>query len=838
MAVFARWQWDDLGVYRDFAEQYQAEMESAFQSRTPWIEVEIPPFGTFKMNLQGMTQTTVKGRNVGYTRKIRRQTKQIEIGYFLLGYEGEMIASESPVDNIDQISVVEVLEMLLGKIVSDPEDFSNRSVNLAEEPFKETIGNCSVAVELLQERGFEMIQEGPNKFLVFMQDDILGIKDAHKEVVARLERLRKSPPKQMESNAVEPQGETNSVQSTGALEESNQPTPMETTPSNTLPADSNDRAARTTTPKRSAKKQRRGQTGRVWRVKNPTQSDSNANPAGSTSTGSAVEDVAQEGPESGPMRLTLHLPSGQEKLVELKTGTLEELLDAAKSATTFRLPGLSSPSGTLFGVASEPGAHLGKALQLKHGSKINVDDFEVKFVERMQKAILRVQDLAMAAPLLDWEKPELLKMLLGRLQVLLQDSCDAWCRAAGCTLDQELLCGRALLLRLYGDRPLGTRLDICRQLLAREKKDQKLVVKVQREDLIGTTLNALAQLPTSAMRKMFCVEFIGEIAEDYGGPRRDFFASLGGVMVKDLPEHWRRTPNGSLAPVADVITSESPKAARRGLAQAEDLYRACGRACALAVRHKDTLGEEFAHFFLHQVARDDTVGLEELQKQLSEADADDVRSHKEILTKGISETGLEGQTLSRTITGSFTEVELVPGGKNLPLTDDNKAQWLELHLHNKLYGSLKHAADAFRQGILDVFGGTRRTCPLLVLLTPIELGKLWAGSPVNDEALKRWEAVTTVSDEVNRQASWLWEVLQESDDGQRAKVLKFSTGSGRIGQGGLSSFEVQPADGGDDALPRAMTCANMLQLPRYSSKDVLKTQLSKATELCDSFQIL
>ena len=30
------------------------------------IELEIPPFGTFRMDLQQLTQTTVRGRNPGY----------------------------------------------------------------------------------------------------------------------------------------------------------------------------------------------------------------------------------------------------------------------------------------------------------------------------------------------------------------------------------------------------------------------------------------------------------------------------------------------------------------------------------------------------------------------------------------------------------------------------------------------------------------------------------------------------------------------------------------------------------------------------------------------------
>ena len=55
-------------------------MEAAHQRRERSIELEIPPFGSFRMDLQQLTQTTVRGRNPGYEREIRRQVRKIELG--------------------------------------------------------------------------------------------------------------------------------------------------------------------------------------------------------------------------------------------------------------------------------------------------------------------------------------------------------------------------------------------------------------------------------------------------------------------------------------------------------------------------------------------------------------------------------------------------------------------------------------------------------------------------------------------------------------------------------------------------------------------------------------
>ena len=83
------------------------------------------------------------------------------------------------------------------------------------------------------------------------------------------------------------------------------------------------------------------------------------------------------------------------------------------------------------------------------------------------------------------------------------------------------------------------------------------------------------------------------------------------------------------------------------------------------------------------------------------------------------------------------------------------------------------------------------------------------------------------------------QVLEDDfDDELRGKVLQFATGSASMGREGLRSFIIDAANGGDDRLPSAMTCGNMIQIPRYSCRAVLALQLRTAAESECSFQML
>merc|ERR1719336_2004388 len=99
------------------------------------------------------------------------------------------------------------------------------------------------------------------------------------------------------------------------------------------------------------------------------------------------------------------------------------------------------------------------------------------------------------------------------MRSLLEGPCKSWCSAAGCTVDSELAFGGVLLMRLYGSKSLEARLEIIKQLLPSQKRDEKTVLKVDRAQHISTALSGLEKLSAKELRRPFAVHYVGEVAE-------------------------------------------------------------------------------------------------------------------------------------------------------------------------------------------------------------------------------------------------------------------------------------------------------------------------------------
>ena len=206
---------------------------------------------------------------------------------------------------------------------------------------------------------------------------------------------------------------------------------------------------------------------------------------------------------------------------------------------------------------------------------------------------------------------------------------------------------------------------------------------------------------------------------------------------------------------------------------------------------------------------------------------------------------------------------LAAGGAAIDVTDANKGEWLQLLLRHKLVDAVRPAADAFGLGLVDVLGGVGGVCPLLCLLSAKELSDAFGGRGVSRDDVIQWRGVSEVAPGVAEQvswpkstpsssthlshishhlppsqASWLFDWLEsdECNDELRGHVLYFATGSARMARGGVGSFTIAPADGGDERLPSSHTCANLLQLPSYSNRYTLQAQMRTAAENCQSFQ--
>ncbi|KAG8907932.1 hypothetical protein FRB99_001440 [Tulasnella sp. 403] len=181
---------------------------------------------------------------------------------------------------------------------------------------------------------------------------------------------------------------------------------------------------------------------------------------------------------------------------------------------------------------------------------------------------------------------------------------------------------------------------------------------------------------------------------------------------------------------------------------------------------------------------------------------------------------------------AFGLTKLVPlkeGGQSIPVTNENKREFVQLSAEYRLYKSIKDQIEAFLTGFYDIIPKD-----LIAIFNEQELELLISGTP--DIDVDEWRAATdytgyTSADPV---IVWWWRALKSFARDERAKVLSFATGTSKVPLGGFTElqgvqgvqrFSIHKAYGELDRLPQAHTCFNQIDLPQYTSYEKLRTQL-------------
>ncbi|RDX47077.1 hypothetical protein OH76DRAFT_1406241 [Lentinus brumalis] len=179
--------------------------------------------------------------------------------------------------------------------------------------------------------------------------------------------------------------------------------------------------------------------------------------------------------------------------------------------------------------------------------------------------------------------------------------------------------------------------------------------------------------------------------------------------------------------------------------------------------------------------------------------------------------------------GVMKIVELKEGGASIPVTNENKKEFVQLSANYRLYSSIKDQIESLVAGFYEIIPKD-----LVSIFNEQELELLISGTP--DIDVDEWRSATeyngyTSSDPV---IVWWWRALKSFNREERAKVLSFATGTSRVPLGGFvelqgvqgtQRFSIHKAYGDTDRLPQAHTCFNQIDLPQYSSYEMLRQQL-------------
>ncbi|KAI9223619.1 hypothetical protein BC828DRAFT_402977 [Blastocladiella britannica] len=318
------------------------------------------------------------------------------------------------------------------------------------------------------------------------------------------------------------------------------------------------------------------------------------------------------------------------------------------------------------------------------------------------------------------------------------------------------------------------------------------------------------------------VKFNDEEGVDAGGLTREWYSVLARSIFN---------PNYALflTSAADKITYQPNRASHINPDHLH-FFRFVGRFIGKAIYDQKLLDCYFTRsFYKHMLGK--AVDI----KDMETVDPSYTKSLEWILDNSIDDVMDLTFSVEDDYFGTTRIVDLVPDGRNVAVTDDNKAEYVRLIVEQRLSVAIREQIDAFMSGFLDVMPKE-----LVAIFDEQELELLISGMPEID--IDDWRNNTqyhhyTASSPV---IAWFWRAVRSFDQEQRAKLVQFTTGTSKVplegfkalqGSSGVAKFTIVRDPGGAHRLPSAHTCFNQLDLPEYASYDDLRRAVLKVIDV-------
>ncbi|KAI8916369.1 hypothetical protein EDD86DRAFT_198382 [Gorgonomyces haynaldii] len=345
-------------------------------------------------------------------------------------------------------------------------------------------------------------------------------------------------------------------------------------------------------------------------------------------------------------------------------------------------------------------------------------------------------------------------------------------------------------------------------------------VVVRRDHIFEDSFSEIMRYPAAELKKRIMIKFQGEEGLDYGGLSREFFFLISHEMFNPFYGLFEYSAHDNYTLQINPHSAINPEHLT--------YFKFIGRMVGLAIFHQRFLDAFFVTAF-YKLMLKKKISI----KDMESVDADLFRSLNWTL-----ENSIEG-VLDLTFTvddehfGKHLEIELKEGGKDIPVTDENKAEYVQLVIEWRIAKRVEEQMTAFADGFYEFVPRE-----LINVFDERELELLIGG--ISEIDIEDWKKHTDYrgykEDDPIIQA--FWENVKGWDSEKKSRLLQFVTGTSRIPVNGFK--DLQGSDGprrftiektGDTkALPKSHTCFNRLDLPPYEKMDVMIAKLTLAIE--------
>ncbi|XP_033328521.1 E3 ubiquitin-protein ligase Nedd4 isoform X4 [Megalopta genalis] len=365
------------------------------------------------------------------------------------------------------------------------------------------------------------------------------------------------------------------------------------------------------------------------------------------------------------------------------------------------------------------------------------------------------------------------------------------------------------------------------QLIKPNNVPSKFEIKVCRNNILEDSYRRISFVNrVEILKTKLWIEFEGEVGLDYGGLAREWFFLLSKEMFNPYYGlfEYSATDNYTLQinPFSGVCNEGHL-----------NYFKFIGRIAGMAVYHGKLLDAFFIRPFYKMM-----LGKPIDLKDMESVDSEYYNSLLWIKENDPSELELTFCVDEESF-GHTSQRELKPDGANIPLTDENKDEYISLVIQWRFVSRVQEQMNAFLEGFNALIPPT-----LVKIFDEHELELLMCGIQHID--VKDWKQNTLYKGDYHANhivVQWFWRVVLSFSNEMRSRLLQFVTGTSRVpmngfkeiyGSNGPQLFTIEKW-GTPENYPRAHTCFNRIDLPPYESYQQLREKLIKAIEGSQGF---
>lgn len=274
-------------------------------------------------------------------------------------------------------------------------------------------------------------------------------------------------------------------------------------------------------------------------------------------------------------------------------------------------------------------------------------------------------------------------------------------------------CGEALE---FDNKCSSFREQLARRGLRPRRENGVLNVRVRRSDVLGSSFQQLGHKSARAWRGKLSVEFEGEPGLDAGGLTREWFSLLGKAIFN---------PNYGLFITSADSSTYQPNPTSGANREHLSYFQFVGRVIGRALCDGHHLDAYFTRSFYKHI-----LGRPVVPRDLEAVDPQYYRGLMQLL-----EHPLEDLYLDLTFSAELEEfgerrvVDLVPNGRSIAVTDENKGEYVRLITQHRLTSVIEDQLVNFKQGLHELV-----PADLIGMFNEQEFELLIAGMPTVDSA--------------------------------------------------------------------------------------------------------